>query len=76
MIRLGEFSGKKRRVREHIKVERSEVILTLTMARPEKKNALTDVMYKALADTLEGASRDRQTRVVVIKAEARHVYGR
>ena len=54
---------------EHIKVEKFEGILTLVMARPEKKNALTDAMYKALADALEASNEDHDTRVILIKAE-------
>ena len=37
---------------EHIKIEKNDGILTLTMALPDKKNALTNVMYGALADAL------------------------
>lgn len=54
---------------EHIKAEKSEGILTLVLARPEKKNALTDAMYKALADALEAADADRETRVILLTAE-------
>ena len=54
---------------EHIKTEKFEGILTLVMARPEKKNALTDAMYKALADALEVSNEDHDTRVILIKAE-------
>ena len=39
---------------EHIKIEKSDGILSLTMARPDKKNALTNAMYGALADAIEG----------------------
>ena len=35
---------------EHIKIEKSDGILSLTMARPDKKNALTNEMYGALAE--------------------------
>ena len=54
---------------EHIKIEKSDGILTLVMARPEKKNALTDGMYKALADALEASNDDPDTRVILIRAE-------
>ncbi|MBI1260667.1 MAG: enoyl-CoA hydratase [Rhizobiales bacterium] len=43
-------------------------VLTLTMNRPDKKNALTEAMYAALADGLEEAERDPQIRVTLILA--------
>jgi enoyl-CoA hydratase/carnithine racemase len=54
---------------EHIKTEKADGILTLVLARPEKKNALTDAMYKALADALEASEQDRETRVILIRSE-------
>ena len=54
---------------EHIKVEKADAILTLIVARPEKKNALTDAMYKSLADALDASEQDRDTRVIMIRAE-------
>lgn len=54
---------------EHIKIKKADGVLTLVMARPDKKNALTDAMYKALADALETSSEDREVRVIVIRAE-------
>jgi enoyl-CoA hydratase/carnithine racemase len=56
-------------VSEYIKVEKSEGILRLVVARPEKKNALTDGMYKTLADALVASDDDPETRVVLIRAE-------
>ena len=38
---------------EHVKITKSEGILTLVIDRPAKKNALTDAMYEALADALD-----------------------
>jgi enoyl-CoA hydratase/carnithine racemase len=43
-------------------------VLTLTLARAEKKNALTDAMYAALADALEAAKPDPAVRCVVFEA--------
>ncbi|WP_454719776.1 MULTISPECIES: enoyl-CoA hydratase [Cupriavidus] len=42
-------------------------ILTLTLSRTDKKNALTNAMYGALADAIEGAQADPDIRVVVIR---------
>jgi enoyl-CoA hydratase/carnithine racemase len=44
-------------------------VLTLTLARPEKKNALTDAMYGALADAVEAAEADPAVRCVLFEAE-------
>jgi enoyl-CoA hydratase/carnithine racemase len=54
---------------EHIKIESKDNILTLTLARPDKKNALTNVMYGVLADALLAAETDPAARVVVIRGE-------
>ena len=54
---------------EHIKIENKDDILTLTFARPDKKNALTNVMYGALADALVAAETDPAARVVVFRGE-------
>ena len=54
---------------EHIKIANHGGILSLTMARPDKKNALTNAMYGALADAIEGAETDPAVRVVLIRGE-------
>jgi enoyl-CoA hydratase/carnithine racemase len=56
-------------VSEHIKTEKADGVLSLILARPEKKNALTDAMYKTLAQAIEAADDDRDTRVILITAE-------
>ena len=43
-------------------------VLTITLSRPEKKNALTNAMYGALADALERAETQADIRVVVFQA--------
>jgi len=54
---------------EHIKIERKDGIVTLTFARPDKKNALTNAMYGVLADTLIAAETDPAARVIVLRGE-------
>ena len=54
---------------ERIKIEKSDGILSLTMARPDKKNALTNAMYAALADAMEAAETDPAVRVLLIRGE-------
>lgn len=44
-------------------------VLTLTLNRPDKKNALTNAMYGALADGVQQAHDDPAVRCIVIRAE-------
>ncbi|MDB5434087.1 MAG: Enoyl-CoA hydratase [Phenylobacterium sp.] len=53
---------------EHVLSEKSGGVLTLTMNRPEKKNAITRAMYQALGDAIDGAADDRDVRCVLIQA--------
>jgi enoyl-CoA hydratase/carnithine racemase len=46
--------------------ERRGPILRLQLNRPRKRNAMTSLMYTALADTLNDAGRDERTRVVLL----------
>jgi enoyl-CoA hydratase/carnithine racemase len=52
-----------------IKAESSNGVLTVTISRPDKKNALTNDMYGALADAIEKANTDGDTRVLLIQAD-------
>src|SRR2546430_16387963 len=54
---------------DHIKIDNDTGTLTLPMARPDKKNALTNAMYGALADAIEGAETDPSVRVLLIRGE-------
>jgi enoyl-CoA hydratase/carnithine racemase len=54
---------------EHVRIENDDGILTLTLARPDKKNALTDAMYGKLADAIESAEFDPSARVLLIRGE-------
>lgn len=51
---------------EHIRVEREGRVVTLTIAREDKKNALTQAMYGALADALEAYGAGDEARALVI----------
>ncbi|MFN4164384.1 MAG: enoyl-CoA hydratase [Ferrovibrio sp.] len=44
---------------------KADGILTITINRPEKKNALTSAMYAAMADALDAAETDAAVRVIV-----------
>ena len=51
---------------EHVHVAIEAGVCTITLARPEKKNALTRAMYKAIADALEAAATDDAVGCVLI----------
>src|SRR6201995_4745773 len=53
----------------HVKMDMKEGILTLTISRPAKKNALTGVMYDALSDALKQAEGDASVRVVLFQGD-------
>ena len=51
---------------EHIVVTTQEGIRTIRINRPDKKNALTQAMYAALAEAVEAGDRDDAVRVFVL----------
>lgn len=50
-----------------LKVEVAGDVATLTLNRPEKKNALTLAMWTALPGVLAGVAADRATKVLVVR---------
>jgi enoyl-CoA hydratase/carnithine racemase len=54
---------------EHVKNEISNGVMTLTLQRPEKKNALTGAMYNALSEALKQAEADASVRVVLFQGD-------
>lgn len=54
---------------DHVRVSMDGAVMRLTLARPEKKNALTNAMYLALAQALEQAESDPAVRVVLFEGE-------
>ena len=54
---------------EHVRVEKQDGVLTITLARPERRNAITVAMYAALADAVEQASADASIRLITIRGE-------
>ena len=54
---------------EHVNVERDGAVLAITLARPERRNAITVAMYAALADAIESAAGDTAVRVITIRGE-------
>ena len=53
---------------EHISVERDTPIATITMNRPDKRNALSTPMMQELTDAFQTLSRERDVRVMVLAA--------
>ena len=53
---------------DHVIVEKSNGVLTLTLNRPEKKNALTAHMYAQLGRAIDDAATDADVRCVLLQA--------
>jgi enoyl-CoA hydratase/carnithine racemase len=54
---------------EHVRVEKSGGVLAITLARPERRNAITVAMYGAIADAIVEAFEDGETRLITIRGE-------
>lgn len=52
-----------------IKIRKEGYVFTLTLARPEKRNAFTPTMVNEIDHALKAANTDKEVRVVVINAE-------
>ena len=53
----------------HVLVERKNGVLSILLARPERRNAITVAMYSALADAIESAADDRAIRLITIEGQ-------
>jgi enoyl-CoA hydratase/carnithine racemase len=54
----------------HILTEQNDRVLTLRINRPDKKNALSQAMYAALANALGSAATNPEVRVVLITGQS------
>ena len=54
-----------------LRVERSEGISTLTLNRPDARNALSEELRRALVDAFTGLRRDAETAVVILTGTGR-----
>jgi enoyl-CoA hydratase/carnithine racemase len=54
---------------EHIKIKQDGAVLEITFARPDKKNALSNAMYRAATEALNGAQKNGAIRVVLFSSE-------
>jgi enoyl-CoA hydratase/carnithine racemase len=54
---------------EHVRVEKQGAVLSITLDRPERRNAITIAMYEALGSAVEQAAGDRSIRLITIRGE-------
>lgn len=54
---------------EHIRTHLEGGVLTVVFDRADKKNAITQAMYAALADATERAKADDAVRVILFRSE-------
>jgi len=54
---------------EHIKTHIANAVLTIELARPEKKNALTVAMYQAMTEAIHAARADTTVRALLITGQ-------
>jgi enoyl-CoA hydratase/carnithine racemase len=54
---------------EHVKVREDGAVLEIIFARPEKKNALSNAMYRAAIRGLSDAENNPAVRVILFGAE-------
>lgn len=60
---------------EGLRVSLDAAVLRLVLDRPEKRNAIDDVMMAALVETIDLAGRDEQVRAIVLAGEGEHFCG-
>jgi len=53
----------------HVLVERTEGVLSIKLARPERRNAITVAMYSALADAIESAADNAAIRLITLEGQ-------
>ena len=53
----------------HVLVERKDSVLSIMLARPERRNAITVAMYAALADAVESAADNASIRLITIEGQ-------
>jgi enoyl-CoA hydratase/carnithine racemase len=54
---------------QHVRIKREGAALSITLARPDRRNAITVAMYAALAEAFESAAGDTGVRVIRISGE-------
>lgn len=54
---------------DELRIETLGTVLAITLARPQRRNAITVAMYSELADAIEGAAGDEAVRLITIRGE-------
>lgn len=54
---------------EHVRIDSSGGVLAITLARPERRNAITIAMYATLADAIGQAQQDPSLRLITLRGE-------
>lgn len=54
---------------EHVRIDRNGPVLHVTLARPERRNAITVAMYALLASTIDEAAADPSVRLISFSGE-------
>ncbi len=54
---------------EHVRIEIGNGVLAITLARPDRRNAITIAMYAALADAIGRAQSDPSLRLITLRGE-------
>lgn len=52
---------------DHVQIERSDGVMAILLNRPERRNAITVEMYRALADAISDAATDDDIRLITIR---------
>src|SRR5687768_5100791 len=54
---------------EHVRIDSGGGVLAITLARPERRNAITIAMYAELADAITNAQQDPSLRLITLRGE-------
>ncbi|MBD2840862.1 enoyl-CoA hydratase-related protein [Erythrobacter rubeus] len=54
---------------DHIRIETNNRLVTVAFSRPDKKNAITQDMYQAMADAVNAYAADEENRALMIKGD-------
>ena len=62
---------------DHVRIEHRAdgAHLAITLARPDRRNAITVAMYAALADAIEGAAADETVRLITVGGDGQDFTG-
>lgn len=55
-----------------VQISQSDAVMTISLNRPDKQNALTQEMYFAMVEAIEAADQDDSVRVLILTGEGPH----